>query len=292
MSYDKAGILCLKIILFRQAKAVYFMNIDLLRKNVAFSATPEIIDICKPLLRFGINYFSFMRIYPNKSHIRFCTHADWSEYYYTKDYYDLAFDVPDTTGIIPWLCLPHLQSLQDAAEFYDIANGVMLTLQSGDTIEIYSIGANKENRGVNHFYLNQTDLLYRFILYFKEKAFPLIKKAQKNPIFFPNPSTSNKDKTIDSDLSRQLFLDDIELKNVSVTIDSDDLLLVKKEAQILALMKCGFSAKEIAARLDIKLRTVEVYLKTIREKLLQFTTNCLLHKIDNNPLINKRWLLE
>jgi hypothetical protein len=267
-----------------------FMDIKLLRKHPVFTAIPEIGEICKPLEQLGINYFSFMRYYEDGSHIRFCNHADWLEHYYKQDFHNLVTKIPGSEGVLPWSCLQDLQSLREASEIYNINNGVMLTIPAGNTTEIYSIGSTKGDDKLNYFYLNHTDLLYKFILYFKEKAYSLIKAAQKAPILLPISSISNN--SSGSETLFQEFLNAIELKNVLVTIDNNDIQLSKREGQILALMKCGLSAKEIASELNLKKRTIDIYSDKIREELSQYTRSCLLKKIAKNGLINKKWLVE
>jgi len=160
--------------------------------------------------------------------------------------------------------VPRYPLFQEASEF-NIDNGTVIVLTGEDIVERYFFGSTRDNHQINHIYLHKQDLLNKFILYFKEQAYLLIKSSLKNKFFLPKQKDADKEFYNDNIIND--FLEKIKIKKFYVNVSGVDLEISKKEAQILSLMKLGYSAKEIAKEVKLSVKTVEIYRCEIKNKL-------------------------
>lgn len=174
-----------------------------------------------------------MRHYPDESHIRFATNGGWFDYYYQNNFHNLVTKIPEPEGILPLSSLQNHLAFYEAREFFGLYNGALIVLRAGNSIEKYAIGSTRENRNVNHLYMNHPDLFYKFILYIKEKAFDLIKITQKTPIFPTEKVYAHglDNSSLDDTLLNN-FLNMIDVKSISIVVDIQDVQLPKNEVQL------------------------------------------------------------
>lgn len=241
------------------------MDANFIKNHLVLTSAQEIEQICSPLKILGITYFSFVRSFKDGSHIRLSNHAQWTEHYYTRGFYNVILkQVPNKDSNVLWSCIDRYPLFQEASEF-NIDNGTVIVLSGENVVERYFFGSTRDNHQVNHIYIYKQDLLNKFILYFKEQAHHLIKSSLKRKIILPKQKDS--DTAFYNDVLINDFLDKIKVKKVYVNVSGVDLEISKKEAQILSFMKLGYSAKEIAKEVKLSVNTIDIYRGGIREKL-------------------------
>lgn len=261
------------------------MSISLTAHHIALSSSDNIKEICSPLERLGINYFSFVRSYKNGSHIRLSNNPAWTQHYYKREFYNVILkQVLDSEGNILWSNIDKYPLFYEASEFFDVDNGTVIVLTIDDVTERYFFGSTKANRQVNHIYIHQLDLLKIFILYFKETAKILIEKAEKTKIIVPQKQPCVNDMYNPSQINN--FLNEIKINKVCVRVKGQDFYISSNEAKILSLMKCGYTAKEISKEVGLKQKTIEIYRDKLKSKLDLFTRGHLVSLAMSNSLLN------
>jgi DNA-binding CsgD family transcriptional regulator len=267
------------------------MGIQLPQNHITLTSATDIKEICRPLEKLGISYFSFLRSFADGSHIRLSNNMDWTTHYYNREFYNvITKQVPDIEGNILWSSIDQYPLFYEASEYFNVDNGTVLVVTTEDVTERYFFGATKENNQVNYIYLHKLDLLKRFILHFKECAGYLIDDAEKTKIIVPKLVLNKQDEEFYSDALIQEFLNDIKIKKVCVRTRGQDFYITPNNAKILSLMKCGHTSKEISGEIGLKQKTVEVYRDNLKDQLRQFTKSNLITVAKSNSLLDFKLL--
>jgi len=80
---------------------------------------------------------------------------------------------------VVWSHLSHHQPILNEARCFNIDHGLTLIQKTTDGCEFYFLGTTPNKPYVTNLLLNNIDTLQRFIIYFKEQAAALIKKAYR-----------------------------------------------------------------------------------------------------------------
>jgi hypothetical protein len=244
------------------------MSIEFLQNHIALASSSQINEICKPLAKLGITYFSFVRSFQDGSHIRLSNNAAWTQHYYSRGFYNVVTkQVPDAEGNLLWSTIDRYPLFHDASEFFDVDNGTVLVVTADDVVERYFFGSTRENKQVNYIYIHKLDLLKRFILYFKEVAGLLINQAAKTKIIIPKLNSIDEDQNYYNDELLQDFLEDIKITKVSIRTKGEDFYVSPNMAKILSLMKYGCCTKEISKKVGLTSKTVEGYRDKLKNQL-------------------------
>lgn len=263
------------------------MGIEFLEKHIALDSADDVNQICMPLAKIGITYFSFVRSFKDGSHIRLSNNAAWTKHYYSRGFYNVVLkQVPDADGNILWSSIDRYPLFHDASEFFNVDNGTVLVLTIDDVVERYFFGSTRDNKQVNYIYLNKLDILKRFILYFKEVGAPLINKASRSKIILPKQEVCKHDEEFYNNGLLQEFLDDIKIEKISIRVKGEDVYISNSEAKILSLIKCGYTAKEISTKIGLKPKTIEIYRDKLKDKLNQYTKGNLVTLANSNGLLD------
>lgn len=239
-----------------------------LKDHMVLTSAHEIDNITQPLKTLGISYFSYVRSYPDGTHIRLANNPEWTQHYYQKDYYSVVLkQVLPVNNYVLWKCLDKYPLFYDASEHFDVDNGAVTVRQNGDICERYFFGSTKENEQVNNIYLFKPDILDRFILYFKDRAEGLIEQADKSRILLPAAPVVQEAQEFEDDPKLAEFLSQTKIKRYCVNVAGKEVYFPKREAEILALMKEGKTSKESAKVLGIGHRTIERYKDNMKQRL-------------------------
>ena len=246
------------------------MKIDL-KRNVALTASSEIAQICQPLNKFfGISYFNFVKIFEDGSRAVLSNKPDFIETYYKckELYLTKAVLKMETIEEATY----HLYSeFSDQPSFvvsrceFNIDNGIILAQPMENAIELYYFATTRDDYKAVGKLLRNLDSLYRFILYFKEKAKKLIDEAVKQKFSIPLINQQTYIDRLNQSIEQKQR--DQFLSETSITrfySKSEEYYLTIREAECLKLLFRNFSAKEIASDLGISPRTAETHLNNIK----------------------------
>lgn len=227
-----------------------------------YSSSPEINEIIKPLTDFfGLSSFVYQKNFLDGSEIRLSNQPKWIHHFYANKLYQKSvFETHpqrfEKTHII-WAALPqHKGVLKEAREF-NIDHGITFVEPCSDGCEFFFIGTTSDKPEVMAHYLNNIDILERFLVYFRDKAAPLIKEAHQHRLTIPNKFIEAPQTNLIGNFDRSAFLQAINIKHP----------FTPREIACIELLLKGYTLKMIAQELDISVRTVETHLDHIKNKV-------------------------
>jgi len=251
-----------------------------LRNHFSLESSNEVAQICNSvLLDIGITYFNYIKIHHDGSRELLTNNAPWIDHFYKNSLYKSVAAI-DIEHLLPkgYFLWSELKADDPAythgREIFNIDNGISFVVKKKAETLLYIFAATRNNYTINNFYVRNIDLLKRFILYFTDSALSLIKKASKNKIYLPEKQFIHPRKVMMPNMGvekRSDFLRKTQIKRFYFINQENDLYLTKREAECVAHMLNGATAKQTAQLLNISFRTVESHLQKIKEKLHCFS---------------------
>lgn len=247
-----------------------------LKNHFSLASASSVEEICHdPLRSISVTYFNYIKIYNDGSRELLTNNAPWIDHFYRNSLYKTV-GVIDIEYLLPkgYFLWSELKSDDPAysqgKESFNIDNGISFVAKTNESTTLYIFASTKNNEVINNFYVRNIDLFKRFILYFRDKAHAILKKASANKIFLPEKQiiTNRKLNIIDiSENTRQEFINKTSIEKFFILNKEGNLYLTKREAECIAHMIDGSTAKQIAKILGISFRTVESHLNIIKKKL-------------------------
>jgi len=245
------------------------MDILKLRKHITLTSPPAITEICAPLKKLEITHFNYVRTFSDGSQISLSDNGPWLEHFYTKEYYKIGefekHPINYESGHTLWPTLSGREVFYDARTYFDIDHGITLVEKLSDSCEFCFFATASKNPQIVNFYLNNIDLLKRFVLYFKEKAAPILAEAQNDRLIIPQHFI--KQKIAASSSVRDEFLTLTMLEKYKINFDSKVIELSRRELECSICLLEGLTAEQTGKKLFISRRTVEAHLDGLKSKL-------------------------
>lgn len=263
---------------------------DLIEQHFFLTSAQDIDQICAPLKKhFGITSFVYQKNYTRGGEIRLSNQPKWLKHFYDAEYYkNSLFEThPDhyQSGFVLWSDLQGHDTILKAAHAFDIAHGITLTVKVNDGVEFYFFGTTPDNQRIAALYVNNIDLLERFISHFKDKAQHIIQQAEQYKIFVhKNLNRDIKDTESAAifhprEIDRESFLEDTIIK--SFVLDAHTIL-TKREIDCAHCLLRGDTIQEMAELLFISPRTAETHLENLRQKLHCSNKSTLIKKLQES----------
>lgn len=268
--------------------------LDIIKKHPSLIYHQEIENICQPLKKLNITYFAHVKLTHDKKFSGISSNPRFTEHYLKNKYFasdihnidedkvgnHIVWDAIEFTSIGEKICI-------ESAEL-GVYSPFTIIKKSSDCINYYHFACNVRDKKINQIYLANIELLYRFIDYFNEKiARSILNQAYKfiidlkafSPIimtpFDNEPIICNK---------RDFFQNSDLHKNKKVIVN--DVILSKRQNEILHLIIRGKTVKEIAKILQLSPRTVGHYFDTVKIKFNVSTKSELIARIIDADYIN------
>jgi LuxR family quorum-sensing system transcriptional regulator SolR len=232
----------------------------------------QVAKICNPLNTLDIVYFHYIKSFHDGSRISLCNHADWVQHYYTNRYYlTPSIDKDPRKNITAnffWNDLGSTKPFDTLREKFDIANGITLVKKTKNSCSFYYFGGRADKKSILSFFLNNLNVLERFILYFMDKGSNIIDVADKNRIVLPFSQQQDKSSNVISSMDNiRNFIDQTPIKRYWFSDENKDIYFSPRQmACIIGLLE-GKSAKGISEQLDLSIRTIENYIEQLKIKL-------------------------
>ena len=246
--------------------------------HYVFSTLPEVIEICRFLLPYGITNFFYMRVFDDHKLFALINNPDYLKYFVKKEY--------KLTPPIPPFCLrekffylglpqdssPFNQVYYEARNLFNIDHIIYLIERYDDYYDTYSFASTPNNPQIINFYLNNMELLEKFKFFFKEKAAKLIERSYENRVIIPpekRPSFGGLNNPVnknDMDYPQGL-LPQMSIRHYNIDYHNKKISLTQREIESIQCLCHGYSIKEAARHLAISPRTVESYLNNVKDKL-------------------------
>lgn len=263
------------------------------KRHVALSASKDIREICNSLFQnLGFNYFNYSRLFSDFSHTSLTSSPEWADFFYTHDYKNeflYSETIVKLVGKFRFLMWSDFKShplIKNLNDTFHTDHGIIL-IEAGDNYtDFYSFAAPSSCQNISSFYLNNLHLLQNFIYYFREKAASLIETANKSRIYLPGierpivPQDEEKNflknsTGLSQTINTEKFMKTTKVKRYYTRDFS--LYLTGREMECLAFYTKGYTLKQIAKFLNISPRTVEVYMKSLRDKTGTYCKNGLIN---------------
>lgn len=252
-----------------------------LSKHFSIVSSNCVKEICSvPLESIGVTYFNYIKIYHEDSSRELLTNnANWIDHFYKNELYKSVGAI-DIEHLLPkgYFLWSELNSddpvYSQGRESFNIDNGISFVIKRKDVTYLYIFASTRDNAKINNFYIRNIDLFQRFILYFNDRASLLVKEAKKNRIYLPEKQIIFPNKLNQVHMTqceREQFYKNTSVDKYYLLSESDDLYLTKKQAECVAYLIAGATAKQCANALNISYRTVEGYLTDIKNKIFEFT---------------------
>ncbi len=242
-----------------------------LKKHPSVLNTQDLVSICHPLTELNISTFSHVRMTKENSFSALVTNPAFMENYITKQHYNVDIHADSKhCHLLNCLMWDNLDAkgqmaemLQDAADFQ--YNHIFTIIKrAGTQTDLYHFGTHIKNDSFNQMYINQYDLLEKFIIYFNDRVerSPQLKTAYDIEIELNKPEGA---------IERSdpiLTLNDDQINRfLSMVKSNTGSLFTPREHEIIPMMLGGQTSREISTALGLSCRTVEGYLDTLKHKL-------------------------
>jgi DNA-binding CsgD family transcriptional regulator len=239
----------------------------------------EVCDVCNALCKNSIiKYFNYAKYYEKGSGFCLTTHPDWHTYFIKKvDYVKTVQQVfiEISNGMFLWEDKIAPVAI-DACKNFKIYKPIAIVKYKNPYYEICSFGIDadcSESASID-FYLNNLDILKRFILYFKDKMIKLIKRSDNNCNQFAIPMfpqlQQSKDKITtcsENRLHKQQLLSDLKIERYLLENKHGIQNLSRRELECLLYVLKGRTSRETGNILCISPKTVDTNLSIVRDKL-------------------------
>jgi len=228
-------------------------------RHISIITEKEVNEIAKPFFdASGITYFHYAEFFKNGYCCGLCSNTGWHKFFFEFERYKLNANYPANGYHLAAIKNPITAA--NAKNYFGIAHFLSFTKEHDDHYMMAAFGTYAGNDRIIDYYLNNIDVLERFISYFKQQANGLIKSSKKpgNLIVLPEyvdkgfklkPDNKNRDK------------ESFAYLNIHKNLFS------KRELDCIEHFTLGATIRETADKLLISPRTVETYLENIKDKL-------------------------
>ncbi len=269
----------------------YFPERELsnLKKHPVFDLSMDLNTICQPLFSTtDITYFTHSIHFKDGAISTLTTCPAWTEHFFKEKYYNGLYvvqnNISSKTRYMLWSVLPPSQALNDSSQYFDIDNGITILEFEKECCHCYLFATRRDNIQIANFYLNNLDVLERFILYYKDRAKKIIELAIKNKIVTVNNLNLDDRNLVHhkiTDEQKKVYLEKTPIQNYYVSLDNKTIALSRREMDCIKLIAQGKSSTETAALLSISFRTVEKHIENVKLKLDCHKKSELISKITN-----------
>lgn len=248
-------------------------------KHPFIRISQELAEICQPLELIGINHFTYQKSFNDGSRINLSSKPQWIEDYYNLKLYESSLFEAKSTLYKPyheiWIGDYDLEVYRCGKLRYNNSHSITITEPQSNSCEFYLFSATEDNLQVIEFLSRNVDILYHFILYFKDRAGYLLKNAHKYKLSLNTIRVPYHDLLLaregfnNSMLERKKeFLRETQIyRYIFGEKEHPKAKLSKREIDCVLHLLDNKTAEETAALMDISRRTVESYLENIKIKL-------------------------
>lgn len=271
-----------------------YMNIINHEQNPSLKHANLLNSICSVLQTHGVTFFGYTAVDPMNRAYCLGSKVDYAANYLQRalaqnDVHTFDSNLKATPQYLFW---DFCQLDKDNEELYRIArefdqsHTLTITRASDELIQCYHFSGQNHNEQLNQYYLEHLDALHLFIDYFNEclRTIPELAEVFQNPV-----SISKKSESLL--LQPQEYakvipdINDISQYQAPVRFtQANQFLLTDNERECLRWLHRGKPYDMIAQIMQVSRKTVERYVRSIKEKYQCYTLFQLGEKIAENKL--------
>jgi hypothetical protein len=241
-----------------------------LKKYPPFTHAQDLLEICQPLAKMGIDYFAHVHVDNQNQFSAIGLKPDFAKIYVEKSYYNYDIHMASQCteeNYIVWDFLDlknQSKELREDLHHFDMHHTFTIAKPGDNGKEYFHFATSAANYSANNNYLQNLTYLKKFIQYFKEKIHDH-KQLKTSYHYKFSIDTENAQfststplqPTIDDSLDKQLALN-------RIYINDTDAYLTKREFECLYWMSMGKTIEDIAMLLVIKPRTVKAHIANMK----------------------------
>lgn len=260
------------------------MNIN---EDMYFTYYNDINEIAKALRAYGITYFAH-KIIDDKGPKLYLGNAPALHELYYNEIMRKSSPIEGNvnqfkTGyyFFEHFPQPHPDSLEQL-KANDIGNIFVIIKESEKQCEFFFFGSEHHNRTINHFYINNINLLESFILAYKSQAARIHEQCLDQRLLVNKMVEDNPHHLLSQRLGKEMvysFLQQNVAKKVILTVDNKKIRISKQEMNCLYHLLNFKTNKEMAQVLNISPRTIETHFSHLKDKFSVTSKEALARKI-------------
>jgi len=159
------------------------------------------------------------------------------------------------------------QPAYDYQDYFNISHPFYMFERYDNYFDLYVYALEKGSVASVNTYFNNIPMLENFKFYFKEKARKLIENSKKNKIIIPKHMQANfGGLQKNNDLCKKESISFLPKKYFFESKD-EVFWFTSRQMEVLTYLGRGFTAKQIAKKLTLSVRTIESYINDIKLKL-------------------------
>ncbi len=248
-----------------------------------FKYYADIQQICKPLFsQSKIDFLEFIRTTTDGSYLTFSSNPKWLQHYFEQEHYKTTYfhqhpksykDDIIMTATVSSGC----EIAIDAANNFDINNAIALPIINNNYCDFFLMASNDKDQSIFNYYINNLDILKKFIYFFYDKADDLISLHMKDKFKFNfTRSVANENYILEQD--------QFSIKRYMINGDKTKTLS-KRELECIYWIANGKSSQEIGIILNISARTVESHIQRVKKKLNCYKISRIVYLCKDHSLI-------
>lgn len=241
------------------------------QKHISLSSCQDIKKICEQFFseqKINISHLNYIRKYDDNTVLYLCSNAHWLSHYYKSAYPTIgAFEQDNALSQQKYVLWSGLNAndkiLQDSKNIIQVEHGITLIKKFNHGCEYFNLGNTDANPAVMNEYINNLEVLNKFVFYFHEKASSLIHATEQKRFLLPSEHCREK---IEVPHRSQQLSKKIGAEKKNTQNKSKNIFLTARELHCVDWYLQGKTASEIAEILKISKRTVETHIENIKEK--------------------------
>lgn len=236
------------------------------------STLQEFNKLIQPLEYLQISSFSYIRIFNNQKYLALSNQYKWLEYHLLHAESAGAFFTNKARQFESlklqhaiWPTRPTDEVLTSLYN-HNIWHGISLFRTSSGFTERFCFASTRDDNNITSFYLNNIDLLIRFVIYFRCEGDALIKGY--DPLCFGQYKKIDEDQDhLQSGDIGIKFADSLNNTTQIKLPDGRFVTLPPQESKCLKYLANCQTAEEIAKNMGISANTVGYYIHNMKAKL-------------------------
>lgn len=243
----------------------------------------EIREVCSPLFKnFNLTHFGYLRYRADGGYLAVSSDINWAETHLKNDYASSPYFLEEVCSMPDnmyraslWPTSHSADSTLEALYQHNIWHGLNIVQTSSDFTDVYYFASSRENHQVTSLYLNNSDLIKRFIVFFRDNTKNIFEKANIDEYAYSENYKAIMQRKKANELrvnqgvypykdNIENFVKETKLKKFEI---AGSRSLSSREFQCLSLLSNGRTMKEIGKHLGLSPRTIESYINSIKNKL-------------------------
>ncbi len=232
----------------------------------------DLKTICQPLQKLGIHYFAHVNINDASQFSVLSLDPVFIKLYLEKSYYNFDAHFVESRISEQYLIWDTIEREKESKILYDdfhhcsLGHTFTIMQNNGDSKDCYHFGSWLGNNAINGAYLQNIDLLKKFILYFQDKvnSSKELRAAYDIRFSMTNHEAGYHAKNLGQVITAEELMPPLDLKRFYLNRST---WLSRKEIECLHWLSYGKTADEVAMIMSITQRTVRAHIRNIKDKL-------------------------